>query len=552
MDRFRFAKASRDRTFAAFKKATVTLAMTAAVWLPGYANAKDPATTLVIASPSTPQGLDNEYDVSLGTVDVLGALYDYLVEYETIPDPEVPGVMREDTSVHADRIGGLALRGKLAERWGISPDGTKVTFVLRKGVVSNWGNPLTAEDVKWSWDRKFALAAQGSFYTSVIGLASPNAVTVEGPDTVSFALDGPTPLALKIHTILGNPIYDSKKLKEVGGTEDPWGTAFLKNDSAGFGPYRVKQIVRGQQAVFEARPDYWGKQPFMKTVVMREIPNSASRLSLLQGGAVDIAQFLQPREYLSLKNAANATYDAIDASYMLWMVLNANIPPFNKPEVRQAINYAIPRDQILETAFYGLASKQTAPLPKIYPMADTGFFDYDLDLDKAKALLKEAGLEDGFSTTIAFDAGNPVQEPIAMIVQSSLRKIGIEVTLEKLPAGVFYENVTKRQKPIIFYQDAPWAPDPGYATRLFFHKDSFPNYSNYANAEVSKLIDSGMQTMDDEQRRAIYRQVQKTIMEEAPWGFVAYPKYVLARKKNITGFTYYTSNNLRFQDFARK
>lgn len=534
------------------KKALATLSLTLAATWASTSFAQDPATTLVIASPSTPQGLDNEYDVSLGTVDVLGALYDNLVEYEKIPDPDVPGVMREDTAVHPDRVGGLALSGKLAESWSISPDGKKVTFVLRKGVKSNWGNTLSAEDVKWSWDRKFALAAQGSFYTSVIGLGSADAVKVEAPDTVSFTLQGPTPLALKIHTILGNPIYDSTKLKEVGGAADPWGTAFLKNDSAGFGPYRVKQIVRGQQAVFEARSDYWGKAPYMKTVVVREIPNSASRLSLLQGGAVDIAQFLQPREYMSIKNAPNVTFDAIDASYMLWMVLNAKIPPFDNPKVRQAINYAIPRDEILNTVFYGLASKQTAPIPKIYPMAETGFFQYDYNLEKAKQLLAEAGFPNGFDTTVSFDAGNPVQEPIATIIQSSLRKIGVKVQLEKLPAGVFYENVTKRQKPIIFYQDAPWAPDPGYATYLFFSEKSFPNYSNYANPKVTQLIESGMQTMDDAKRGEIYREVQKTIMDEAPWGFVAYPKYVLARKKNITGFTYYTSNNLRFQEFSRQ
>lgn len=509
-------------------------------------------TTLVIAAPSTPQGLDNEYDVSLGTVDVPGALYDYLFEYETVPDAANPAVMREDTQVHPERVGGLALRGKLAESWEISPDGKTITFTLRKGVKSNWGNELTADDVKWSWDRKFALAAQGSFYTAVIGLKADADVKVEGPYKVSFHLAGPTPLALKIHTLLGNPIYDSKKIKEVGGAKDPWGKEFLKTNSAGFGPYRVKQITRGQQAVFEARPDYYGKQPYMKTVVVREIPNSASRMSLLQGGAVDIAQFLQPREYDSLKSNPNVKVSAVDASYMMWMVLNAKVPPFDKPEVRQAVNYAIPRDEIIRTAFYGYGSKQVAPLPLIYPGADGSFFKYDYNPQKAKELLAKAGFPNGFSTTISFDAGNAVQEPVATIIQSALRNIGINAQLEKLPAGVFYENVTKRTKPIIFYQDAPWAPDAGYATYLFFHEKSFPNYSNYANARVTELIEAGMKTTDDNKRASIYRDVQKQIMEDAPWGFLAYPKYVLAHRTNLQGFTYYTSNNLRFQDFYRK
>jgi len=539
-------------TTSGFGKLVAAGALSVSMVVPQWAVANERARTLVVASPSTPQSLDNEYDVSLGTIDVLGAMYDYLVDYEKIADPNVPGVRREDTGVYEDRVGGLALEGKLAESWSISEDGTRVTFKLREGVKSHWGNELSAQDVKWTWDRKFALAAQGSFYTSVIGLESPDSVTVEGPLTVAFQLKSQNPLALKIHAILGNPIYDSTKLQEVGGSDDPWGTEFLKNNSAGFGPYKVSQVVRGQQAVLEAHDGYWGEAPYIKRVIIREIPSSASRLSLLKGGAVDIAQFLQPREYLSLQDESGITVDSVNASYMTWMILNSEVPPLDNKLVRHAINYAIPREEILEAVYYGYATKQTAPVPSIYAMADSSFFDYDYDLEAAKELLSEAGFEDGFETTISFNAGNPVQEPIATIIQSSLRKVGIDVTLEKLPAGVFYENVTKRQKPIIFYQDAPWAPDVGYGSYLFFHKDSFPNYSNYVNEDVSGMIESAMATIDDAEREPLLTEVQKQIMSDAPWAFIAYPKYVLAHKSDLKGFTYYSSNNLRFQDFYRE
>src|SRR5690554_2591150 len=170
-------------TTSGFGKLVAAGALSVSMVVPQWAVANERARTLVVASPSTPQSLDNEYDVSLGTIDVLGAMYDYLVDYEKIADPNVPGVRREDTGVYEDRVGGLALEGKLAESWSISEDGTRVTFKLREGVKSHWGNELSAQDVKWTWDRKFALAAQGSFYTSVIGLESPDSVTVEGPLT---------------------------------------------------------------------------------------------------------------------------------------------------------------------------------------------------------------------------------------------------------------------------------------------------------------------------------------------------------------------------------
>jgi len=515
------------------------------------AQAQSRDSTLVIAAPATPQGLDIEFDVSLGSIDSLGPLYEYMLAYDKISDPQNPDVLREDTAVHPDRKYGLALRGRLASDWEISDGGKKATFKLREGVKSNWGNTFSAEDVKWTWDRKFNLKGQGIFQTSVLGLKHPDQVKIEGPMAISFNLEKPSPILLKQQCNLANPIYDSKKIKEIGGSDDPWGAKFLQNQSAGFGPYRLKQLVRGQQAVFEARSDYWDTAPFMKTVIMREVPTSAARLSLLQGGAVDIAQFLQPREYMSLKDNKAVAFDAVNASYMIWLELNARIKPFDNVKIRRAMNLALPRDEIIRTIYYGLADPQKAPMPYIYPMANLGFFEYNYNLAAAKTLMAEAGFPNGFKTTLSYNAGDPTQEPIALLYQTALRQIGVEIQLDKLPAGVFYENVTKRQKPVIFYLDSPWTPDPGYSMFLYFHSKSYVDYSNYDNPKVNELIESGLETLDDSVRKTIYDEAQKTVMDEAPWGFIAYPKYALARKANLRGFTYYTSNNLRFQDFKR-
>lgn len=519
--------------------------------LPREAFAQGQASTLVIAAPATPQGLDIEFDVSLGSIDSLGALYEYMLAYEKIPDPQDGEVLREDTGVHADKKYGLALRGRLATEWEISDDGRKATFKLRDGVRSNWGNVFSAEDVKWTWNRKFNLKGQGIFQTSVLGLKSPDQVKIEGPMAISFNLEKPSPILLKQQCNLANPIYDSKKIKEIGGSDDPWGAKFLQNQSAGFGPYKLQQLTRGQQAVFQARDDYWDAKPFMKTVIMREVPTSASRLSLLQGGAVDIAQFLQPREYNTLKGNPNVAFDAVNASYIIWLELNAKIKPFDNVQVRQAMNLAIPQEEIIRTIYYGLADPEKAPMPYIYPMANLSYYRYGYNLEAAKKLLAEAGFPNGFQTTLSYNAGDPTQEPIALLYQTALRQIGVDIQLDKLPAGVFYENVTKRQKPIIFYLDSPWTPDPGYSMFLYFHSKSYVDYSNYDNPKVNQMIESGLETLDDNARKKIYDEVQKIVMDEAPWGFIAYPKYALARKANLKGFTYYTSNNLRFQDFKR-
>ena len=120
--------------------------------------------TMVVAAPATPQSLDCMFDVSLGTFEAIGALYDGLLGFEKIPDANVPVALREDIAFHPDKPGGVNMHGKLAESWELDPSGRRAVFKLRQGVKSNWGNELTAEDVKWTWDRTFALGALGAFY----------------------------------------------------------------------------------------------------------------------------------------------------------------------------------------------------------------------------------------------------------------------------------------------------------------------------------------------------------------------------------------------------
>jgi len=508
--------------------------------------------TLVIAAPSTPQSLDNEFDVSLGTIDVIGCIYDRLVVYPKIPDARVPTVMREDTAVYPDKPYNVNLVGQLAEKWEVSPDWKVARFFLRKGVKSNWGNELTAEDVKWTWDRKYHLGGLGRFMRAALRLERLDQVKVDGRYVVSFHLDTASPIILRQHCNHAQMIYDSKKSAEVGGKDDQWATKFLANESAGFGPYRISKLVRGQQAVFEARDDYHGGKPYMEKVIFKEMPTSAARMTLLQGGAVDIALFLQPLEYIRLKKVKGVTVDTVPATYMIWIELNNKMPPFDNVKVRQAMNYAFPREEVIRTIYQNLSDPLIGCMPNIYPGFNGSFWRYDTDLAKAKELLKEAGFGDGFKTTLSYNAGEPVHETISILYQTFLRDIGVDITLKKLPAATFYDHVTKRTEPMIYYSDSPWVPDPGYSTNLYFHSESYVDYCNYKNEEVDRLIRKGMETIDPGERKAIYDRVQEIVMDEAPWMFIAYPNYTLAHRSDVKGFTYYVSNNIRFQDFYRK
>ena len=144
-----------------------------------------------------------------------------MLGYEKMADPNAPGVMREDTGVHPDKPNGLALKGKLAESWELAPDGRKATFKLREGVMSNWGNPFTAKDVKWTWDRKFNLKGQGLFQTAVLGLHTPDQIKIEGDHAISFNLDKPNPILLKQQCNLANPIYEASNVPKWAARTTP-------------------------------------------------------------------------------------------------------------------------------------------------------------------------------------------------------------------------------------------------------------------------------------------------------------------------------------------
>ena len=164
------------------------------------------SSTLAIATPATPQSLDCNFDGSLGTIEAIAALYDNLLEFRKISDPGHPQVSREDIADHPDLPAGMAVQGKLAQSFELDPAGKYIRFQLRQGVKSNWGNELTAEDVKWTWDRKFGLGAIGAFYLSTLGLEDKNGVKVEGRYTVSINLENPNPLLAKLQPNLFLPI----------------------------------------------------------------------------------------------------------------------------------------------------------------------------------------------------------------------------------------------------------------------------------------------------------------------------------------------------------
>ena len=198
--------------------------------LPEEASAQD-ASTLVIACPATPQGLDIEFDVSLGSIDTLGCIYDYMVAYEKIPDPNAPDVLREDTSrAHRQALqhrAGAEARGILGDdgRRAARRRSSCARASRATGATSSPPRMSSGPGTASTWPR-----ARASSRPPCSGSKSPDQVKIEGKYAISFNLEKPNPLLLKQHRNLANPIYDATKCKEAGGTDDPLAIKFLQNE----------------------------------------------------------------------------------------------------------------------------------------------------------------------------------------------------------------------------------------------------------------------------------------------------------------------------------
>jgi ABC-type transport system substrate-binding protein len=178
-----------------------------------------------------------------------------------------------------------------------------------------------------------------------------------------------------------------------------------------------------------------------------------------------MAEALSADEIASLVDKAGVNPVAVRSNLGFYAILNAAKPPFDKKEVRQAINYAIPRQSVVDSVFKGLANYWEGVYPSVYP-GYVHFNTYKYNLQKAKSLLGKAGFADGFSTRISFSSGEPLAENIAVIVQSSLRNIGVEASLQKLPPAAHSDLVSSRKAEFALFSNFPIQPDPNYSMRL--------------------------------------------------------------------------------------
>jgi peptide/nickel transport system substrate-binding protein len=284
----------------------------------------------------------------------------------------------------------------------------------------------------------------------------------------------------------------------------------------------------------------WSGTPEIKRIIWLVVPEASNRQALLQSGKVDVAEGLSPEQITALNSQPGVKAAAVRSNTELFAVMNNKMEPFSNPKVRQAVNYLIPRDKIAEEIYRGLAQ----PWAGVFPVILDGYTDfyghggYAYNPEKAKQLLAEAGYPDGLKVKLAFSAGDPVQEQVAIALKNSLAEGGIEVTPEKTPPAAVQEMVTGHKAPFALWQDAPFLPDTNFAAGLWFKSGVGPNFQEYSNPQIDALIDEGGSIVDFEKRVEFHKQIQEIVFEEAAQGWIVAPHWLMGVRDRVEGFNW--------------
>lgn len=530
------------------RKVTVAAAAVAALsMLVGCAGQPQSSSTstLVVVDADFPANFDTDSPAGGTTAgeNVVGNVYggDIFGFDHTVVD----GV--QVAEVLADGMRGGISDG-FAKNVDISEDGKTITVELRDDVISSHGNPLIAEDVVWSYERNFALGQTGLFMAQSMGLNSPDQVVALDEHTVQFQLDAPNSIFFKVNAAkLYSGLVDSVEVKKHVTEGDPWALDWLAKNTAGYGAYQIGSFQEGQSLTLVKNPNYEGSTD-VEQVVWRNVPTSANRLALLQSGEADIAMNLSP-EQLRTAQEQGLSVTSYESNKIKVMPMNAEDPALSNVQVRQAIAYAIPYDDILSGVFLGTGTELKSPLPAIYPGYTDEFDVYQTNLDKARELMASAGV-DSLDLTLTYSNDSYEDPLIAPIISAALADIGINVTLEGLPSSSYYEKLYSRSGQMYLAQFQPFVADPAYALGVYFKSDSFLNVGSWANEEFDGLISGMLLENDSSKRNEMALRAQQIWMEEQPWALLANPGWHVAHAEHVKDVTWYPNNGLRFADIT--
>jgi len=412
----------------------------------------------------------------------------------------------------------------LADSWSLGENGRVITFKLHPGVKFQDGAPLTSQAVQATIERLVnpATAAPGASWIGPIE-------RVETPDELTARLVFKQPYA---------PIFSSLRIAFLAMLS-PAAMAKLGKDygqnPVGTGPFKFRQWIPGDRIVLDRNPDYaWPPgfyknrgAPYLDGAVVRVIPDESTRVIAFERGDLDVLPSTPAREAGRLIRSGKYQVFRTPNNGGLYLGLNVTKPILSDVRVRQALGWAVNRDEVVNYALEKLAVPMDSPLaPTIWGYAKGLKNAYHYDPERARRLLAEAGWKPGPDGILQKD-GRPFAftvwtQPletnvrVAIVLQTQLKKVGIRMNIEQIETATLLARTPKGEHDAILIGYG-W-PDADILY-YFFHSSRMAstNRVHFSNPEVDRLLDEGRVTVDTEKRRQTYRQLQETLLEQAPW-----------------------------------
>ncbi len=439
----------------------------------------------------------------------------------------------------------------LAESFEVAPDGLTYTFKLRKGAKFTNGREIVADDVKYSIERAVDPKTQGpgaGFFGAIKGfddVTGGKTTTLEGieaPDasTVVFHLSRPDATFLHVLAVNFASVVPKEAVEAAAGD--------FGKKPVGSGTFILKDWTVGQSLTFERNPDYFIKDmPHIDKFTVEVGQEPLVALLRLQKGEVDIAgDGIPPAKFLEIKNSPEGAEIIVDGQQLHtgYVTLNTKVKPFDDVKVRQAVNMAINKERITRI-LNGRATPANQPLPPLMPGYDKAYTGYAFDVEKAKALLAEAGHPDGFETVL-YSTNTDPQPRIAQAIQQDLAAVGIKAEVRALAqANVIAAGGTEGEAPMIWSGGMAWIadfPDPsnfyGPILGCSGAVQGGWNWSWYCNEDLDKravAADSMSDPARAGERQAAWGKIFTDIMADAPWVPVTNERRVVAKSPRMGG-----------------
>jgi peptide/nickel transport system substrate-binding protein len=516
-----------------------------AIWSPAKAQSRKE--TLLTISENGPNNLDVQ---GVGTnrpgYEASWNCYDRLISHET--------KTLADGSLSYDRD---KFKMELAEDMNVGD--MSITFKLKKGAKFHDGAPVTAQDVKWSYDRAVSVGGFPTVQMKAGQLNTKEQFVAVDDNTFRIDLAKKDRLTVPDIAVVVPGIYNSELLKKQATEKDPWGLDYTKSNTAGSGAYKVTSWKPGVETIYE-RNDAWvgGKLPEIKRVIWRTIPSGGNRRALMERGDADISFDLPAKDYAEMKKDGKLKMISNPITNGLYSVeLNVKNPPFDNPKVREAVAYAIPYQKIIDAAMFGVAkpmfgaASNDGPGGAVWPQP-TG---YSTDIEKAKALLQASGAGP-IDTTISFDLGDGVNsEPIAILLQESLGQIGIKTTINKIPGANWRSEMAKKSMPLMVNFFSGWLDYPEY---FFFWcysgQNAVFNTSSYVDKAMDAFIDGAREAASVGNQGKYAADVKGFVSKaftEVPRIPLFQPYLNVATQKNISGYTYWFHREVDYRTIVK-